>query len=69
LPLKIKDTMVGSRLTRLSEWNTDVEKAQMLTNVSDSVAPFLQGEWLRSRPINVFWTAGDLKGNSAEECG
>jgi twitching motility protein PilI len=42
-----QDTMVGLAVDKIvgMEW-LDVEKVQMLTNVPDSAAPFLRGEWL-----------------------
>ena len=47
IALEDQGTMVGLAVDTIvgMEW-LDVEKVQMLTNVADSVAPFLRGEWL-----------------------
>ncbi len=50
-----QDTMLGLAIDRIvgMDW-LDVEQVQMPTNVPDSMAPFLRGEWLLGKESNQF---------------
>lgn len=50
-----QDTMLGLAIERVvgMDW-LDVEQLQMPTNVPDSMAPFLRGEWLLDKDSNKF---------------
>ena len=50
-----QDTMLGLAIDRIvgMDW-LDVEQVQMPTNVPDSMAPFLRGEWLIDKDSNQF---------------
>jgi twitching motility protein PilI len=50
-----QDTMLGLAVDRIvgMDW-LDVEEVQMPTNVPDSMAPFLRGEWLLDKESNQF---------------
>ncbi|AFZ12096.1 CheW protein [Crinalium epipsammum PCC 9333] len=43
-----QDTMIGLAVDRIfgTDW-LDIEQIQMTTNVPDSMAPFLRGEWVK----------------------
>lgn len=48
-----REMMVGLAVDKIvgMEW-LDVEKVQLLTNVPESIAPFLRGEWLLDKHTN-----------------
>ncbi len=50
-----QDTMLGLAIDRIvgMDW-LDVDQLQMPSNVPDSMAPFLQGEWLIDKDSNQF---------------
>lgn len=50
-----QDTMLGLAVDRIvgMDW-LDIDQVQMLTNVPDSMAPFLRGEWLLDEASNQF---------------
>lgn len=50
-----QDVMLGLAVDRIvgMDW-LDVEEVQMPTNVPDSVAPFLRGEWVLDSQANTF---------------
>ena len=50
-----QDTMLGLAIDRVvgMDW-LDVDQLQMPSNVPDSMAPFLQGEWLIDKDSNQF---------------
>jgi twitching motility protein PilI len=50
-----QDTMLGLAIDRIvgMDW-LDVEQLQMPTNVPDSMAPFLRGEWILDKESNKF---------------
>jgi purine-binding chemotaxis protein CheW len=50
-----QDIMLGLAVDRIvgMDW-LDIEEVQMPTNVPDSVAPFLRGEWITSPEANSF---------------
>lgn len=50
-----QDVMLGLAVDRIvgMDW-LDVEEVQMPTNVPDSVAPFLRGEWVLDTQANTF---------------
>jgi twitching motility protein PilI len=50
-----QDTMLGLAVERIvgMDW-LDIDQVQMLTNVPDSMAPFLKGEWLLDKEKNQF---------------
>ena len=50
-----QDTMLGLAIDRIvgMDW-LDVEQVQMPTNVPDSMAPFLRGEWLLDKESDKF---------------
>ncbi|MBD2742202.1 chemotaxis protein CheW [Coleofasciculus sp. FACHB-1120] len=50
-----QDTMLGLAVDRIvgMDW-LDIDQVQMLTNVPDSMAPFLKGEWLLDQEKNQF---------------
>ena len=50
-----QDTMLGLAVDRIvgMDW-LDIEEVQMPTNVPDSVAPFLRGEWVIDSQTNAF---------------
>lgn len=50
-----QDTMLGLAVDRIvgMDW-LDVEQVQMPTNVPDSMAPFLRGEWSLDKESNQF---------------
>ena len=47
IAIEEQDTMLGLAVDQIigMDW-LDVERVQMVTNVTDSMAPFLRGEWL-----------------------
>jgi twitching motility protein PilI len=50
-----QDTMLGLAIDRIvgMDW-LDIEQVQMPTNVPDSMAPFLRGEWVLDKESNKF---------------
>jgi twitching motility protein PilI len=50
-----QDIMLGLAVDRIvgMDW-LDIEEIQLPTNVPDSVAPFLRGEWLLDNQLNKF---------------
>ncbi|MGA7933599.1 MAG: chemotaxis protein CheW [Kovacikia sp.] len=50
-----QDIMMGLAVDRIvgMDW-LDIEEIQLPTNVQDSVAPFLRGEWLLDNQLNKF---------------
>ncbi len=50
-----QDIMLGLAVDRIvgMDW-LDIEEVQMPTNVPDSVAPFLRGEWITNSEANSF---------------
>jgi twitching motility protein PilI len=50
-----QDTMLGLAIDRIvgMDW-LNVDQLQMPSNVPDSMAPFLRGEWLRDKESNQF---------------
>lgn len=50
-----QDTMLGLAIDRVvgMDW-LDIEQVQMPTNVPDSMAPFLRGEWLLDQESNKY---------------
>lgn len=55
IAIEDQDTMLGLAVDRIvgMAW-LDVEQVQMPTNVPDSMAPFLRGEWLIEKESNRF---------------
>jgi len=55
IAIEDQDTMLGLAIDRIvgMDW-LDVEQLQLPTNVPDSMAPFLQGEWLLDQESNSF---------------
>lgn len=50
-----QDTMLGLAIDRIGEMDwLDLEQLQMPTNVPDSMAPFLRGEWVLDKESNQY---------------
>jgi twitching motility protein PilI len=50
-----QDTMLGLAIDRIGEMDwRDLEQLQMPTNVPDSMAPFLRGEWVLHKESNQY---------------
>lgn len=55
IAIEDQDTMLGLAVDQLADMDwLDVEQVQIPSNVPDSMAPFLRGEWLLDKDSNRF---------------